>query len=489
MENQEKFQKVLRSTSMKGCVIAITSLSLLGGCVTPSDYDESEVKSLQSLSYQQSFNDIQAIDWPSDIWWRRYDDLQLNQLIETALAESPSIKIAEARLRNARGIAQKIGAIKKVQVGLNASASQSKVSYQYQAYAPPASWNDYGSVTLNFSYDLDFWGKNSNEVAAATSDLAAAQAEEASARLMLSTSIANAYAELSRLYMNQDTVTEAVEVRRKTVDLLTRRFNSGLETKGAVSRAKASHACVEAELLNIQEMIALQKNAIAALMGVGPDFAKDISRPQINLNQTFGLPTDLGIGLLGHRPDICAAKWHAQAEALRIGVAEKNFYPDVTLSAFIGYQAFGLDNLTRTGNDAGSIGPAIYLPIFSGGRLEGQLDSARAGYELAVSTYNQTLSDALHQVADVVTSTTALDAQIKKTKEAVDAARESHQIASNRYRGGLATYLDVLSAEDALLDSERALANLEARIFSLDLSLVHALGGGYNNNQSEVTKG
>ncbi len=489
METQEKFQKVLRTTSVKGCLVAITSLSLLGGCVTPSDYGVPEVKSVQSLSYQQSFKDIQSIDWPGDTWWMRYDDQQLNRLIETALAESPSIKIAEARLRNAQGIAQRIGAIKKVQVGLNASASESKVSYQYQAYMPPENWNDYGSVTLNFSYDLDFWGKNKNEVAAATSDLAAAQAEEASARLMLSTSIANSYAELSRLYMNEDTVSAAVDIRRKTVDLLTRRFNSGLETKGSVSRAKAAQASVEAELLSIQEMIALQKNAIAALIGVGPDFAKTISRPQINLNQTFGLPTDLGIDLLGHRPDICAAKWRAQAAAQRIGVAEKNFYPDVTLSAFVGYQAFGLDNLTRTGNDAGSIGPAIYLPIFSGGRLEGQLDSARAGYELAVSTYNQSLSDALHQVADVVTSTTALDAQIQKAQEAVEAAKESHQIASNRYRGGLATYLDVLSAEDALLNSERALANLQAKAFSLDLSLIHALGGGYNNTQSEVAKG
>ncbi|WP_373054858.1 AdeC/AdeK/OprM family multidrug efflux complex outer membrane factor [Vibrio salinus] len=483
------FQRGCKTTVFKNGLIVIIGASLLGGCSFPSDYNKPAVTSINSLGYQQSFKDIQAIDWPDDTWWVRYGDSQLTHLIEKALAESPSIKMAEARLKDAQGIAQRIGAIKKVQVGLNASVSQSKVSYQYQAYMPPENWNDYGSVTLDFSYDLDFWGKNKDEVSAATSDYAAAQAEEASARLMISTSIANAYAELSRLYRDQDTMISAVGVRHKTVDLLTRRFNSGLETKGAVSRAKAAYANVQAELLNVKEMIALQKNAIAALTGSGPDFARSISRPQINLTKPFGLPENLGIGLLGHRPDICAARWRAQAAAQRIGVAEKSFYPDVRLSAFIGYQAFGLDNLTKTGNDAGSIGPAIYLPIFSGGRLEGQLDSARAGYELAVSQYNQSLSDALHQVADVVTSTTALDAQIKKMKEAVAAAKESHQIASNRYRGGLATYLDVLSAEDALLNSERALANLQAKAFSLDLSLIHALGGGYINTRSGVLKG
>ncbi|MDC0610777.1 AdeC/AdeK/OprM family multidrug efflux complex outer membrane factor [Vibrio sp.] len=489
VKTQYKIHKMSGAQSVKSSIALLVTLSLLAGCSTPSDYKSPDLKVVNSLSYQRTFSDIETINWPNHKWWQQYQDPQLNSLIEKALADSPSIAIAKARLKDAQGIAQQIGAIRKIQLGLNASASESKVSYQYQAYNPPANWNDYGSVTLNFSYDLDFWGKNKNAVSAATSDYAAAEAENASARLMISTSIANAYAELARLYLNQDTVSAAVAVRSQTVDLLTRRFNNGLETKGAVSRAKASQASVEAELLNIKEMIALQKNALAALLGDSPDFARSITRPQINLNQVLGLPEDLGIGLLGHRPDITAARWRVESAAQRIGVAEKNFYPDVKLSAFIGYQSFGLDNLTRAGNDAGSIGPAIYLPIFSGGKLEGELDSARANYEVAVATYNQSLSDALRQVADSVISTRALDAQIAKTKEAVQAATDAHQIASNRYKGGLASYLDVLSAEDALLNNERVLANLNARAFSLDLSLIHALGGGYNNAQSGADKG
>ncbi|SHO59348.1 efflux transporter outer membrane subunit [Vibrio quintilis] len=457
----------------------IASVLLLSGCMAPPDGALKSVKTADEAGYTKTFQEISAIDWPGDHWWTRYQDQQLNQLIESALADSPAMAQAQARLKNYQGIARQAGALKKIQAGLSANASQTKISYHYQAATPPQNWNDFGSVTLNFSYDFDFWGKNKATVAAAVSELAAAKAEQAATRLMLSTSIAQAYAELARLYANEDTVNAAVHVRRKTAELLTRRYRNGLETKGAVSQAKSAVASVEAELLSIKESVQLQKNAIAALVGHGPDMALSISRPVVHLSATFGLPEDVGVGLLGHRPDVSAARWQAEAAAQRIGVARAQFYPDVSISAFIGYQAFGLDNLFNTGNDAGSISPAIYLPIFSGGRLEGQLTSAQARYEMAVGQYNQTLIRALHDVADVVTSTKALDSQIEKSGQAVEAAREAHQIASNRYQGGLATYLDVLSAENALIHSERALVNVRARAFSLDLSLIHALGGGY----------
>ena len=466
--------------------VAVSGALLLGGCSTPSDYEMEKVQTLEELGYAQTVKDIKAMDWPSDTWWKRYQDPQLDALIQEALKDSPAMSIAQARLKNAQGIARQIGAIEKLQIGAQATASLTKVSYAYQAYMAPENWNDYGTVTTNFSYDLDFWGKNKATVAAATSDYAASEAEHAATRLMLSTSVANAYAELARLYANLDTVDAAFKVRQKTVELLTKRFDNGLETKGAVSQAKAAAVSVEAELLGIKESVELQKNALAALVGKGPDRGQSIHRPTVKLSDSFGLPQELGVGLLGHRPDVTAARWRAEAAAERIGVARAQFYPNVNLSGFIGFQAFGLDNLTRSGNDAGSIGPAIYLPIFNGGRLEGQLTSAEANYETAVNSYNATLVQALQEVANSVTSTKALDAQIDKTKQAVEAAEDAHQIASNRYKGGLATYLDVLTAEDALLRSERALVNLQSRAFSLDLSLVHALGGGYQSNPAQT---
>ncbi|ACQ92658.1 RND efflux system, outer membrane lipoprotein, NodT family [Tolumonas auensis DSM 9187] len=460
------------------------SVLVLSACAQAPDQNLAAPKQAAAYASANSFDVGNKVSWPENKWWLRYNDAQLNALVDEAIHDSPSLKAAAARLKSAEGLAQQAGASRYIQAGMALSASESKVSYQYQAYAPPKNWNDYGSATLNFSYDFDFWGKNKAAVAAATSDFAAAQAESATANLMISTSLVQSYAELARLYANRDTAVTALDIRKKTVSLLQQRFSNGLETQGAVRQAEALRANAEAELLSIDESIALQKNALAALLGKGPDRGLSIARPGVKLQQSFGLPKEAGVGLLGHRPDVTASRWRAESAAKRIGIAKAQFYPDVSLSAFIGYQAFGLDNLTRSGNDAGSIGPALYLPLFTGGRLQGQLTTAEASYEEAVANYNNTVTQAFHDVADVVTSSKALTARLQKTQEAVDAAQDAYQIANNRYRGGLATYLDVLTAEDALLGSQRALVNLQSRSFSLDVALVHALGGGYQAPRS-----
>ena len=464
-------------------IIPVAAL-VISACAQAPDHLLSQMKKADDFSSSQSLNSQNKVSWPDNKWWLRYHDQQLNQLMDEALQDSPSLQAAEARLRNMAGVAEQIGAIRSIQVGASASASESKVSYAYQAYMPPHNWNDYGSVTANFSYDFDFWGKNKASVAAATSDFAAAEAETAAARLMISTSLAQAYAELARLHLNKETAQTAVAIRTKTVELMTNRFNNGLETQGAVKQMQALQANAEAELLAVDESIQLQKNAIAALLGKGPDRGLSIQRPSVQLSDSFGLPENTGINILGHRPDVTAARWRAESAAKRIHVAKAQYYPDVSISGFIGYQAFGLNNLTRTGNDAGSIGPAIYLPLFTGGRLSGQLTSAEATYEEAVANYNSTVTQALHDVADVMTSSKALKARLEKTEEAYQDAKAAYQIADNRYRGGLATYLDVLTAEDAMLNTQRALVNLQSRSFSLDVSLIHALGGGFDASKS-----
>lgn len=464
-------------------IIPVAAL-VISACAQAPDHLLSQMKKADDFSSSQSLNSQNKVSWPDNKWWLRYHDQQLNQLMDEALQDSPSLQAAEARLRNMAGVAEQIGAIRSVQVGASASASETKVSYAYQAYMPPHNWNDYGSVTANFSYDFDFWGKNKASVAAATSDFAAAEADVAAARLMISTSLAQAYAELARLHLNKEMAQTAVAIRTKTVELMTNRFNNGLETQGAVKQMQALQANAEAELLAVDESIQLQKNAIAALLGKGPDRGLSIQRPSVQLSDSFGLPENTGINILGHRPDVTAARWRAESAAKRIHVAKAQYYPDVSISGFIGYQAFGLNNLTRTGNDAGSIGPAIYLPLFTGGRLSGQLTSAEATYEEAVANYNSTVTQALHDVADVMTSSKALKARLEKTEEAYQDAKAAYQIADNRYRGGLATYLDVLTAEDAMLNTQRALVNLQSRSFSLDVSLIHALGGGFDASKS-----
>src|SRR5262249_56973896 len=156
---------------------------------------------------------------------------------------------------------------------------------------------------------------------------------------------------------------------------------------GGVRQVDARRASSEADVLSINEQIGLQRNRIAALLGAGPDRGLDIARPTINLSQPFGLPAELAADLLGRRPDIVAARLRAEASSKRIDQAKAAFYPNVNMVAFVGLQSIGLDALTRNGSEIGSVGPAISLPIFDGGRLRRPLRGADAGYAPAVTDY------------------------------------------------------------------------------------------------------
>ena len=462
--------------------ILLLALALsLGGCAQFPSVDQPP--RLKPASAYQTATSLSApvSAWPDEQWWQTYGDAQLDALIDEALRDSPDMVAASARLRRAEAFSQISGAALLPQVSANASASEQKQSYNYliPRSALPQDWNDYGLATLNFSWELDFWGKNRAGLAAATSQVEAGRAELAQARLSLAAAVASNYAELARLFAARDTVASSALVRSKTVALFDKRFANGLETWGSLSEAKARLAGTEGELLLIDEQIGLQRNRLAALLGAGPDRGLSIARPAVKLDSHFGLPGQIATDLLGRRPDVIAARLQAQAQSHRIDQKKAEFYPNINLAAFIGLQSLGLNMLHDSGSSFGSIGPAISLPIFTAGRLQGELRGSVASYEEAVANYNATVTRALEDVANAGLSQKALTGQLAKAEQAVDAAGDAHRVARNRYEGGLATYLEVLYAEDVLLSSQRNLTHLQSRAFSLDVALKRALGGGY----------
>ena len=426
--------------------------------------------------------------WPADQWWTAYGDAQLNALIDEALADAPDLAAAAARLQRADAVMQITGAATKPQVSANASVTGDKLSYNHLVPRSPATegLNDYGRATLDVRWELDFWGKHRAALAAATSDVEAQRAELAQARLWLAAGVAAHYAELSRLHANRDTAARALEIRQKTASLFTQRFDNGLETRGGLRNADARRAMAEGELLALDEQMALQRNRLAALLGAGPDRGLAIAVPTLRLDRAFGLPAEISADLLGRRPDVVAARLRAEALGSRIEQKKAEFYPNVNLSALVGVQSLGLDMLAKGGSGIASFGPAISLPIFSGGRLQGELRGAHASYAEAVAVYNATVARALQDVADNAVRQKALGQRLGKAQEAVDAATEAHRVASNRYEGGLATYLDVLTAEDSLLGALSAQTHLRSASFTLDIGLQRALGGGYQRPASST---
>ena len=475
-------------TSRRTLLVACL-LSLAGCAPLPAVDDPVQPKNIDQLSSPNSFAGP-AASWPMTDWWKAYGDVQLGSLIEEALRDSPNLAVAEARLRQAGAMTQVAGAPLMPEVTGNASFTQEKQSYNYLTprSIAPKNWNDYGRATLNLSWELDFWGKNRSALAAALSEQQAMQAEVAQTRLILSTSVASAYAELLHLFTVRDSAEAALVIRATTVILFQKRHSFGLENLASVRQVESRQATAEAELRAIDERIALQRNGIAALLGAGPDRGLAITRPSVLFSGATGLPPNMELELLGRRPDIVAAKLRTEAAARRIDQRKAGFYPSVNLLAFTGFHSLGIDNLTRSGSDIGSFGPAISLPIFNTERLQGELQGARADYDIAVSTYNAALTNALREVADAVTSRKSLDGELAASRAAVTAADEAHRIVSKRYEGELATYLDVLNAEDALISTQRSLADIETRALILNVALIRALGGGFGSHDKQNSK-
>jgi len=455
---------------------------LVSGCaIVPELRNPPKMWATETVAVEKSLSSQVVRSWPSANWWAVYGDNQLNQLIEQALLDSPTLAQAEARVRLARAVADQTEASLYPHVGAN--GSYEKLRQSYNQGVPPAAipqgYNDFARVTFDMNFELDFWGKNRSLVAAAASEAEAARLEGEQARLMVSTEVAAVYAQLAQLYANLDAAEEALSIRTQSAELIKLRQDNGLENKGSYEQQIAAKAIVEAEIEALNEAIALTKNGLAALVGAGPDRGLDIVRPEIETLEPFGLPENLPADLLGRRPDVIAARLQAEASSERIDASEASFYPNVNLLGYVGHQSLGLSFFDLPSSLIAAVGPSVSLPILDGGALRGQYRRARAAYDASVANYNATLLKAMHDVANVVTSEKMLAPRLEKTEAAVKASEEAFDVVNNRYKGGLSAYLAVLRAEDGLIASRRALADLRTRSFTLDVALVRALGGGF----------
>ena len=348
-----------------------------------------------SLASAQSFADARGT-WPTEGWWRGLDDAQLDALIAEGLAGSPDLRIAAARVRAADALAQQAGAALLPRAGVEAGAGgvQQSANMGYPPQFVPQGIQDTGHVAATLAFDLDLWGRNRAALAAATSEAEAARVDAAQARLMLTTGIASAYADLAGYYRARDVARDAVRIRAESARLSADRTRAGLENQAAERQAESRAASARADLAALEEAIALTQGRIAALLGAGPDRGRAIARPVLAATG-IALPPDAGVELVGRRPDIVAARLRAEAAARRIDAARADFYPNISLSALVGLQSLGLSHLFDKGSDYGNGGVALSLPIFDSGRLRGRYRGARADYDLAVATYDRTLVAAL----------------------------------------------------------------------------------------------
>ena len=302
-------------TASRAFAAALFAATALSACATLPPASPAKVaKAPGSYATAQALAGASR-DWPADAWWTAYGDPQLNALMTEALAGAPDLAQAEARVRRAESMTATARSRELPSVSANASAEDMKQSYNLgiPPQFVPQGYNGYGRLTLDFNWELDFWGKNRAAVAAAVSDARAAQADAAEARLMLSTNVAAAYADLARLYAERDVAENSIAVLSQTSKLVSDRVTNGLDTLAEQRQAEADPLQAKADLSAIDEQIALTRNRLAALAGAGPDRGLALTRPNAAGLKAVGVPSELAANLVGRRPDVTAARWRAEA--------------------------------------------------------------------------------------------------------------------------------------------------------------------------------
>lgn len=420
--------------------------------------------------------------WPSAQWWRAYDDPQLDAWMDQALAGSPTLAMAAARVRQARALAGVVESAEQPQASLDASLQHRRWPNDY-FYGPgdlarTTSWNN--TSLLGLRYDLDLWGRERSRSHQALDQTQVAVAEARMAALELQGNLVRNYIRLALLHAEKDIAEATLAQQEQILDLAEQRLRDGIGTRLEVSRAEAPLPETHRQLDALEESIALARNQLAALAGKGPGEGARLARPSLDLQRQPGLPAQLPLELLGRRPDLVASRWQVAAQARGIEVAKAGFYPNINLLGGLGSNATqgGMLDFLRYDKLTYGLGPALSLPVFDGGLRRGELGAAAAGYDLAVEQYNQTLIGALQQVADALVRIKSLRQQQALAAEAVAAAQKTCDLALLAQQRGLTDFDAVLETQSTLFQHQLKQQQVRAALLGAQADLLLALGGG-----------
>jgi NodT family efflux transporter outer membrane factor (OMF) lipoprotein len=488
------------NTTVKSAATTLSLVLFLSACaaIPPATTDTpvalSDLKADRSLAGDAP-NSSRA-QWPEAKWWTAFGDPQLDTLMDEALSRAPDIKAARARFEKAQSYHDQVRAVLTPTATLNVSDSESKSSINmgtpnavpgFSGFSPkdllPHGYWNLTRVSLDANYNIDVWGKSHAALKGSLGLEKAAEVEAIAARDGVALNLARAYVELDRLYKMRDALALIKKGADIRVGLMQQRADHALETADAVLRSKDDQTHLVMELAQVDGAIKTQGYLIAALAGEGPDRAAAITRPQLaDVSADTGLPADLPANLLGRRPDIIAARLRIEAQSENIKYTRADFYPNVSLTAYVGQQALskgGFNEFFASGSGIGAIGPAVSLPLFNGGRLKAAYRGAEADYDSAVATYDSTLTEALQQVADAASGAQSTQAQLAAAQVRADDADKAYELAKARYGRGLSTEIDVLLAHAQWVQLQNDVTNLKAQAYDDHLSLIAALGGGY----------
>lgn len=469
-----------RSMRLSAWSLLVMLQAVLAGCVTPAAVPaHPDLLSASALGAGAA-----ASDWPAQRWWTAFGDSELDRLVDRALADSPTLLAADARSMRAAAAVAGVDAGRAPRVSLEANSTRQRFS-EHGTVPPPyaGSWNTVNNLQLGGDWELDLFGRNRAALDATIGAERASRADAQAARLLLAANVTRNWFALARLVEQRRTAVATREQRRQVLELVEQRVRSGLDTRVEQRQAEGLLFEIDREITALDEQLALSRHALAALTAQGPE-ALDRLSPSWEQARQPALPQALPADLIGRRPDIVAARLRVEARLADVDLARTRFYPDISLTGFVGLNSIGLSHWLQGGSAIAGIGPALRLPIFDAGRLQADYRMRHADVDAAIADYNGILVDAVREVADRLDSLRYLAQQQAQQVQVQRAAEGAAELALARYRAGLGTFITVLTAQTNVLAQRRVGVDLKFRVADTEVALIRALGGGYQESQS-----
>jgi NodT family efflux transporter outer membrane factor (OMF) lipoprotein len=413
-------------------------------------------------------------------WWEIFGDPELNKLEEQIADSNQDLKVAEARFRQARAAIRFNRAAQFPTISTAPSASYVKSSDFSPNFPSKIQQSSKGDFELPFdlSYELDLWGRVRRSVAAAREEAQASSADYATAKLSLEAELALDYFELRSADAQKQLLDDTVKAYTDNLKLTLGRFKGGVAPRADVAQAQTQLDTTRVQDTDVTVQRAQFEHAIAILIGKPPaDFS--LAAAPLN-NQPPGIPIGLPSELLQRRPDIAAAERRVAEANNQIGIARAAYFPTVTLGGTAGFAGTQGSNWFTWPSGFWAVGPALAQTLFDGGRRRATSESARANYDATVATYRQTSLTAFQEVEDNVAALRILENETQQQQQAVASSQESLELFTNRYKGGVDTYLQVITAQTIELANERNAIDIQRRRLDASVLLVKAMGGGWN---------
>jgi NodT family efflux transporter outer membrane factor (OMF) lipoprotein len=454
--------------------------AILAGCAAGPDYRKPEVQSPPEYKELAGWRQAQPRDAaPRGSWWTVFGDAELDALMQRVEVSNQTIRVAEARFRQASALASQARAGLFPTLAANASATRSKApSLANQPSFATGAVNNY-NVGLNVaSWELDIWGRVRRSVEAGEAGWQASAADLEAARLSARASLAQNYFALRVADATRQLLEDTVAAYQRSLDLTRNRYDAGVAARVDIVQAEVQLKSAQAQLVDLGVERAQLEHAIALVLGEAPaNFALAPAPLALKMPEIpVGLPSEL----LERRPDIAGAERRVAAANAQIGVAQAAFFPTLTLSAATGFRGTNIANLLTPPSRFWSLGGALAQTVFDGGLKRSLSDQALAAYDAEVGLYRQAVLTGFQEVEDNLAALRILDEEAQLQEEVVQAARHAVELTINQYRAGIVSYLNVITAQTTAFNNQRAAVGVLGRRLTASVALVKALGGGWS---------